>query len=65
MTAAKLAIQLILMIAVGIFIQRAKIVKADFDKQLTALVMKICLPCMIVKSMMGVLCKYVWTSHLC
>ena len=53
MTAAKLAIQLILMIAIGIFIQRAKIVKADFDKQLTSLVMKICLPCMIVKSMMG------------
>ena len=54
MTAAKLAIQLVLMIAVGIFVYRAKIVKADFDKQLTALILKICLPCLIVKSMMGV-----------
>lgn len=53
MTAAKLAVQLILMVGIGLFAGRAGIVKGDFDKQLTSLVMKICLPCMIVKSMMG------------
>lgn len=53
MTAAKLAIQLILMLAVGLFAVRARIVGENFEKQLTALIMKIILPCMIVKSMMG------------
>lgn len=53
MTAAKLAIQLILMVGIGLFAGRSGIVKGDFDKQLTSLLMKICLPCMIVKSMMG------------
>lgn len=53
MTAAKLAVQLILMIGIGIFVCRAKIVKGDFDKQLTSLILKVCLPCMIVKSMTG------------
>ncbi|MDD6160687.1 MAG: AEC family transporter [Oscillospiraceae bacterium] len=53
MVAVKLAIQLILMVSVGIFIGRAHIVKEDFSQQLTSLVMKICLPCLIVKSMMG------------
>lgn len=53
MTAAKLAIQLILMVGVGFFAVKAKIVAEHFEKQLTALIMKIILPCMIVKSMMG------------
>lgn len=53
MTAAKLAIQLILMVGVGFFAVRARIVGDGFEKQLTSLIMKIILPCMIVKSMMG------------
>ena len=53
MTAAKLAIQLVLMLAVGLFAVRARIVGENFEKQLTSLIMKIILPCMIVKSMMG------------
>lgn len=53
MTAAKLAIQLILMLAVGLFVVRTRIVGENFEKQLTSLIMKVILPCMIVKSMMG------------
>lgn len=53
MTAAKLAIQLVLMLAVGLFAVRARIVGEHFEKQLTSLIMKIILPCMIIKSMMG------------
>lgn len=53
MTAAKLAIQLILMVGVGFFVVRTRIVGEGFEKQLTSLIMKIILPCMIVKSMMG------------
>ncbi len=53
MTAAKLSIQLILMVSIGIFAYRRHIISADFDKQLTSFLMKLCLPCMIVKSMMG------------
>ena len=49
----QLAVQLILMVGIGVFAYRAHIVSGDFDKQLTAFVMKIALPCMIVKSMMG------------
>lgn len=53
MTAAKLAIQLILMVGTGLFAVRFRIVGENFEKQLTSLIMKIILPCMIVKSMMG------------
>lgn len=53
MTAAQLSLQLILLTAVGILAGRLGIVKGDFDKQLTNLLMKILLPCMIVKSLMG------------
>ena len=53
MTAAKLAIQLILMVGIGLFAVKMRIVGENFEKQLTALIMKIILPCMIVKSMMG------------
>ena len=59
MTAAKLAIQLILMVGVGLFAVRARIVGENFEKQLTSLIMKIILPCMIVKSMMG---AFSWTE---
>lgn len=53
MTAASLSVQLILMVAIGMFAWRAHIVSGNFDKQLTSLVMKIALPCMIVRSMSG------------
>lgn len=53
MTAAALSVQFILMVAVGIFAWRAHIVSGDFDKQLTAFVMDLALPCMIIRSMSG------------
>lgn len=53
MTAAKLAIQLILMVGIGFLAVRTHIVGENFEKQLTSLIMKILLPCMIIKSMMG------------
>ena len=53
MTAAVLSVQLILMVAIGIFAWRAHIVSGDFDKQLTSFLMKLALPCMIVRSMSG------------
>ena len=53
MTAAKLAVQLILMVGIGFFTVKAHIVGENFEKQLTSLIMKIILPAMIVKSMMG------------
>lgn len=53
MTAGKLAIQLILMLAAGFLAVRIRIVGDNFEKQLTSLIMKMILPCMIVKSMMG------------
>lgn len=53
MTAAALSVQLILMVAIGIFAWRAHIVSGDFDKQLTSFLMKITLPCMIIRSMSG------------
>lgn len=53
MTAAALSVQLILMAAIGVFAWRAKIVSGDFDRQLTSFLMKIALPCMIVRSMSG------------
>lgn len=53
MTAASLSVQLILMVDIGVFAWRAHIVSGDFDKQLTSFVMKLALPCMIVRSMSG------------
>lgn len=53
MTAAALSVQLILMVAIGVFAWRTHIVSGDFDKQLTSLIMKIALPCMIIRSMSG------------
>jgi len=43
-TAAKLGIQLILMVGVGLFAAKTKIVAENFEKQLTALIMKIFCP---------------------
>ncbi|MCC8061517.1 MAG: AEC family transporter [Clostridiales bacterium] len=51
MNAIQLSLQIILMVTVGIFAYRAKIIKGDFDKQLTAFVMKLALPCLIINSM--------------
>ena len=53
MTAAKLALQLILMMGLGILIYRIRIVGDNFDTQLSSLIMKLLLPCMIIKSMTG------------
>ena len=53
MTAAKLSVELILMVCIGLFAYRSHIISGNFDKQLTAFIMKLALPCMIVKSMMG------------
>ena len=54
MTAAALAIQLVLMLGVGLLAVRIRVVDENFEKQLTSLIMKIIMPCMIVKAMMGV-----------
>lgn len=54
MTAAILAIQLVLTIGIGFFAIRCHIVSENFEKQLTSLIMKIILPCMIIKSMSGI-----------
>ena len=54
MTAAMLAIQLVLMVGIGLFVIKRRIVSESFEKQLTSLILNILLPCMIVKSMMGI-----------
>lgn len=41
------------MVGIGLFSVKTRIVGENFEKQLTSLIMKIILPCMIVKSMMG------------
>lgn len=53
MTATGLAIQLVLMVGIGLFAVKRRIVDENFEKQLTSLVLKILLPCIIIKSMMG------------
>ena len=53
MTAAKLAVQLMILILLGLLSVRLGLVKGDFDKQFTALIMKLFIPCMIVRSMSG------------
>ncbi len=50
MVAVSLAIELLLMNCVGMFVRKAGIVKSDFASQLTGLLMKICLPCLIFRS---------------
>ncbi|MDO4750411.1 MAG: AEC family transporter [Eubacteriales bacterium] len=53
MIAAKLGIQLILMIGIGYFVIKSHIVTEEFEKQLSSLIMKVLLPCLIIKSMMA------------
>ncbi len=50
MLAFQLSIQLILLIAVGILVWRLGLLDESFDTSLAALVLNVCLPCMIVKS---------------
>ena len=53
MTAANLAIQLVLLVGIGFLTVRFRIVGENFEKQLTSLILDILMPCMIIKSMMG------------
>ena len=51
MTAAKLALELLLMIAIGYFAEKRRIVGEQFNSDLAAFITKISLPCLIVQSM--------------
>lgn len=51
MTAAKLALELLLMIAIGYFAEKRRIVGEKFNTDLAAFITKISLPCLIVQSM--------------
>lgn len=51
MQAAELAAELILILLVGFGARKGKLVGGEFNKQVSAFVMKIALPCMIVDSM--------------
>ena len=53
MTAANLAIQLVLLVGIGFLTVRFRIVGENFEKQLTSLILDVLMPCMIIKSMMG------------
>lgn len=53
MTAANLAIQLVLLVGIGFLTVRFRIVGENFEKQLTSLILDILMPCMIIKFMMG------------
>lgn len=53
MTAGKLAFELLLMIAAGIFARKSNIVDGNFNKQLSSLITKLALPCLIMDSMGG------------
>lgn len=50
MLAFQLSIQLLLLIAVGVIVWRLGLLDEKFDQSLAALVLNVCLPCMIVKS---------------
>ena len=50
MLAFQLSIQLLLLIAVGVLVWRLGLLDEKFDKSLAALVLNVCLPCMIVRS---------------
>lgn len=50
MLALKLAIELVLLIAVGFLVWRLKLVDESFDKSITAFLLNIALPCLIVHS---------------
>ena len=53
--AAMLSLELVLMMGVGVLLNRLHIVKDDFAAQLSSVVMNVVLPCMIVSSMVGTL----------
>ena len=50
MIAVTLAIELLLMNAIGIFIRKSGIANKDFSSRLTNLILKFCIPCLIFKS---------------
>lgn len=50
MLAFQLSLQLIIMIVVGFIVWRSGMVDENFDKSLTAFILNIALPCMIIKS---------------
>lgn len=51
MLAFQLALQLILLILIGIFVQKSGMVDPKFDESLTAFLLNIALPCVILKSL--------------
>lgn len=53
MVAVTLAIELILMNAIGIFIRKSGVVNKDFTARLTSLILKFCIPCLIFQSVSG------------
>lgn len=50
MVAVTLAIELILMNAIGILIRKSGVVNQDFTSRLTSLILKFCIPCLIFHS---------------
>ena len=53
MVAATLAIELLLMNCIGIWIRKSGTVSENFANQLTGMVMKFCIPCLIFCSVSG------------
>ena len=51
MTAAKLALELLIMIGIGYFIEKRRIVGPHFSGDLSSFVIKVALPCLIIQSM--------------
>ena len=51
MFATKMSFEILIIIIVGIFIGKMKLVKDDFADQLSSVVVNICMPCLIVDSM--------------
>jgi len=51
--AVNLALELVLMQAIGIFMRKTGIVSKDFSPQLTSFLMKVSVPCLIFKSITG------------
>lgn len=50
MVAATLAIELLLMNAIGVFIRKSGLVNNDFTSRLTNLILKVCIPCLVFNS---------------
>lgn len=53
MVAITLAVELLLMNCIGIFIRKSGAVNGDFVNQLTGMIMKFCIPCLIFCSVSG------------